>query len=126
MPPDKTIQPSDEVENEGKDNLINVAPHIDEQKSPQPRVLSPDELDKADNIATQQANQLIAEEEIKEISKNGITVTNDMPYSHVSHADFARGGIPGKNQIILKWIFTILFILFLAYLIINRINPGIH
>jgi hypothetical protein len=54
-------------------------------------VLSPDELDTSDNVAAQEANVLIAEEEIKNTQRN-MDIEDD-PYVHTSTRGF--GALPG-------------------------------
>jgi hypothetical protein len=81
MLPDKTIQPSEEIEKEAKNNLVHIAPHTDTQDNQQPRVLSPDELDHADKTAEQKANALLAEATIKNMKD---LTNSDDPYWHSS------------------------------------------
>ena len=57
-------------------------------------ILSPDELDRADNIAAQKANVLIAQEEIKN-AKNRDNL-NEVPYIHSSSNGFMA---PGSSQL---------------------------
>lgn len=132
MQPEKEIEPSKEINSspanaqgiaeEGlraqKPELINVVkqPDADSNDSSVPKIFSPDELDTADR----RANALIAEEEVKAMTKDGIKVTNDIPYSHVSTSDFANGGIPGRKQTIIKWVFILLFAIYLAFTILHR------
>ncbi|MFI5270928.1 MAG: hypothetical protein ACHQT9_02695 [Candidatus Saccharimonadales bacterium] len=92
--PLKVIQPSAEVEEEARDNLINVenSPASErENKSSEVKVLDPDELDKANAAAVQKANELIAEDEIKNLpDRNDLS---DDPYVHNSTEGF--GASPG-------------------------------
>ncbi|HEY5442195.1 MAG TPA: hypothetical protein VIJ68_01505 [Candidatus Saccharimonadales bacterium] len=99
-----------------KNNLINTVKSPEVNNNQNVTLSSPDEPVRADI----QANELIAKEEIQEMSKNGVKALNDVPYSHVSHNDFANGGIPGHRQTIFKWVFTILFTIFLAFMILIR------
>jgi len=88
MQPQKTIQPSDEIEQEAKNNLINVVrnPAQESEETQAVKIPSPDELDKADNATAQQANALIAEAEIKDLPDKDNS--GDDPYIHNSTQGF--------------------------------------
>ena len=118
--PLKVIQPSAEVEEEGKNNLINVVHDPESEGSEEPqdlKVLSPDELDKADTAAAQQANAMIAEAEIKSLPDNNNL--GDDPYSHSSTGGFGVFGgrslfylFPNnRSQRILTILLLVLFVI---------------
>jgi hypothetical protein len=94
MPPNKTTQSS----NETKDTLIRVVRSPNSQASENVKVLSPDELDRADNAAMQKANALIAQAELKELpNRNNLS---DTPYVH--NATYGFGELIGAEWLMFK------------------------
>lgn len=76
------IQPNEETEKEASNNLINVVRDPETQEPSQNvKIMSPDELDKADKTAEQKANAMLAEASIKEVKD---LTNNDDPYWHNS------------------------------------------
>ena len=93
MQPYKIIEPSEEIEKEGKNNLINTARDNEVSKHEYVKVLTLNQLDIKGNSAINQANVLIAEEKIKNLpNENNL---NDTPYIHNSTEGF--GASPGQG-----------------------------
>jgi hypothetical protein len=68
--------------------------------------------------ASQEADKLLAEAQLKEISQNGIKINPRIPYHHVSRNDFV-GGIPGRRQRKLTVVIVALFVLYMIYRVVT-------